>query len=111
MKSETKYTPTPWKDKQYGEPIRPGAAGRWPSVAGADGYAVADCNMSSRSESEAMANTAYIVKCVNCHEELVAVLKQMVEEFGFSKTHIGLVHAERQAIMKAEQAIAKAEEK
>lgn len=41
---------------------------------------------SKRSDDEALANAAFIVKAVNCHEELLAVAKGALEELRLLRT-------------------------
>lgn len=54
----TAHTPTPWT-----------VAGDW--IKSTDGTRVADFCLGSGHETEAEANTAFAVRAVNCHDELL----------------------------------------
>jgi hypothetical protein len=69
MKTQTtpQHTPTPWKIAKYGHVITEG-------MTGLDSVCTSGLGM-SHSE-EAKANTVFIVKAVNSHEELLEACKQ-----------------------------------
>ncbi len=61
------HTPTPWKLHDM----------ETATVVGPDHLAIADCNARSRSTDECIENAAYIVRAVNCHQELLESLREV----------------------------------
>jgi hypothetical protein len=103
----TKQTPTPWRiatDEQgYAHHI---AADGYITVSS---FSVAVKNCCDKETIKA--NAAHIVRSVNAHDELVAALQNMLEQFVTipgADTKPGLVQDERMAIMNARAAIVKA---
>lgn len=63
----SKHTPTPWKVDDINTKGKTRIAYK--------GFSVAYTDISHRTEQEQEANAAHIVKCVNLHDELVAVVE------------------------------------
>lgn len=74
-KPEVQHTPTPWK-------LAESSHSRVSFIVSDKGYAIGDVDVSSVTPEEAEANAAFIVRVVNCHEELVGWIKQFIEDFG-----------------------------
>lgn len=69
------HTPTPWRISEvFGR-------GHKNHIAGADDYQVSDCESYKKSLIEQEANAAFIVKCVNAHDELVEALRDVTMQF------------------------------
>jgi hypothetical protein len=68
------HTPMPWKVMTMGK-------NKTPYIADDTGDPVADVDMASRigEPGTPLANAAFIVKAVNCHEELLGVAHAFVE--------------------------------
>lgn len=100
-----KHTPGPWKSDEMAEDMA------LFHITGPDGRRVAsvDCRTTFMEDvDEAAANAAFIVRAVNCHEELLAALKSMVSAFhptqGGSDIYCdAATNAARAAIAKAER--------
>lgn len=77
---ETKHTPTPWQIDVKGE----GA------ITGKDGQLIGRLNNTERNE-ERDANAAFIVRCVNAHDELVEALQDTTNAMSvcFQLCHAG----------------------
>jgi hypothetical protein len=101
--SETKHTPGPWKARILRSPgYHPTIdilADKKPPVVGWLGFD--DCDT---PDGEHEANAAYIVRAVNCHDELVSVLEYVCEclEAGSMGQDRLLVKKMRAALIKAE---------
>lgn len=68
--SKAQHTPTPWKVfiEDYSVVIM-----------SKEGDHVCDCNSSYEEDGENKANAELIVKAVNCHDELLAAFKEILE--------------------------------
>jgi len=96
MTTHTQHTPGPWTAK---------IDRAWNSVIGPDKRVVATLLVQSiRPSEERRANAHFIVQAANCHDELVAALKDIIEECLNPKLPYGIriVEIARAAIAKAE---------
>lgn len=85
MTNETKHTPTPWRIED-GTTLIWGDCNPNDNTSSGMGYPITECRVTPVSASswckapyndEGKANAAHIVKCVNLHDELVEVLKDI----------------------------------
>lgn len=98
LKDKPQHTPTPWY--LYGNEVRTCPTFNHDSVDSDE--LVGAFEQDSFSEADA----AFIERAVNCHEELVALLKDMID---YEETYSNLSWSE--VVAKAKQTIAKAEGK
>lgn len=80
--SETKHSPTPWKveEKEHGRTQRVISVDRSGVIAELRNYGQSGDNLPAVCFlDELRANAAYIVRAANCHEELVASLRGLLE--------------------------------
>lgn len=90
MKTKTAHhTPTPWKWNNG-------------NLVGPDGDIIAEKN------DDGSPDAAFIVKCVNNHDELIAALKQLVRSVPMDASNFNMGGAVKQGLRMAEQALTNA---
>lgn len=102
MDKTIQHTPTPWHLDDMEQGI---------IVADGNGYSIVDCRSGKLDEEDHAANAAFIVRAVNCHEELIETIRWMaqtvhqgnhVEQPGtFRECPKSVCDAAKQAIAKA----------
>ena len=93
------HTPTPWATFGWKDGSTCGIQGTQPM------HRVTSDNVFLVDDDKDMANAAFIVKAVNCHDELVEALKlamDYVEEYGLVNVLCEDENKMRQALAKAE---------
>lgn len=88
------HTPTPWHDSDLNTESE--------ALFFKDGIAIGSCSRRETAMS-ANANAAYIVLCVNSHERLISVVRQMVELWDNDGDHGFPLYDEAKAALAASQ--------
>lgn len=84
------HTPTPWKTEYENE------FGPEYELFGPDGRRVLQYNWNSDRQAEVEANAAFVVRAVNCHDDLVAALKAVC---GIGEEYEGMKWSDREKMV------------
>lgn len=93
--SDAKHTPGKWRHHDMEHAT---------VVAGTPGVGVADCNATHRTDKENEANAQRIVTAVNCHDDLVEALQDLVARVDDDPNYVPM----SEALIRAREAIARA---
>lgn len=97
------HTPTPWATFGWKNGFTCGIQGTKPM------HRVTSDNVFRVDDDLDMANAEFIVRAVNCHDELVEALNATLHELGLVCSYSGRIDTQTPAMFKAKQALAKAE--
>ena len=78
-------------------------------IVDASGYYITQGSLHGKSEKSRDNDMAYIVHCVNTHDELVEALKESLSQFKFYDEHLTIKNHDKDLMNKIEQALEKAE--
>lgn len=99
--SEARHTPTPWRaviDQGNPRVFKHAMALVATTAEGAHVQAI-DCTRSGANFVEDRANAEFIVRAVNCHEELVAALKVLLASANYSTDAMDAAEAQARAAL------------